>query len=382
METMSSTPKRPEIDFSEEQAMLLDLSRRFAAERSDFADVRKRMAAETDLDSALWQEMVEMGWTGLLVPEEFGGSGLGLDALVPIVESTGRHLLASPLVSTALATRVLICAGSMAQQATWLPRIAEGAVATVAVYEPGGAWDLTTPGLDAKRDGDKIRLTGTKVQVADAGVADLILVSAELDGQPIVVAVDGAAAAPSRHLQKIYDETRRCYKISFDGLAVPADAVLSGGDAVAALRQLERTGELLLGAEMTGGLAGTLELILDYIKTREAFGRPIGQFQSIKHPTAEILLSLEAARTLLYYASTQIALDPTGQETELATRMLKAHVSEAFAHAGDRAIQFHGGIGFTHECNAQLFLRRALWSQAMFGDARYHRRKLAPLLLD
>lgn len=382
MDGMVSTPQRPEIAFSEELAMLLDLSRRFASEKSDFSDVRERMAAEADLDQDLWQDMVSMGWTGLLVPEAFGGSGLGLDALVPIVESTGRHLLASPLISTALATQALLSAGSSAQQATWLPKIAEGAVATVAIYEPGGAWGLTAPGLKAEQSGDDITLTGTKVQVGDAGVADLILVSAELDGEPVILALERAILAPHLQRQKIHDETRRCFKICFDSLSVPSDAVLSGADAKSALTQLERAGELLLGAEMTGGLAETLELILDYIKTREAFGRPIGQFQSIKHPTAEILLSLEAARTLLYYASTQLAIEPDGQEAEIATRMLKAHVSEAFAHAGDRAIQFHGGIGFTHECNAQLFLRRALWSQAMFGDARYHRRKLAPLLLD
>lgn len=382
MDGMVSTPQRPAIDFSEEQAVLLDLSLRFASEKSDFTDVRKRMAAEADLDQDLWQEMVAMGWTGLLVPEEFGGSGLGVDTLVPIVESTGRYLLASPLISTALAAQLLLSAGSSAQQATWLPKIAEGAAATVAVYEPGGAWDLTKPGLKVEQNGDSITLTGTKVQVGDAGAADLILASADLDGQPVILALERALIEPHLERQTIYDETRRCFKICFDGLSVSSDAVLSGGDPAAALRQLERAGELLLGAEMTGGLAGTLELTLDYIKTREAFGRPIGQFQSIKHPTAEILLSLEAARTLLYYASTQIAQEPDGQEAEIATRMLKAHVSEAFAHAGDRAIQFHGGIGFTHECNAQLFLRRALWSQAMFGDARYHRRKLAPLLLD
>ena len=141
---------------------------------------------------------------------------------------------------------------------------------------------------------------------------------------------------------------------------------------------------------MAGGLAGVLNVIVDYLNTRKQFDRLIGSYQALKHPTAEILLSLEAARSHVYHAATLSNFGSnsgsnsgeSGQKFEIALRMAKAHSSEAFAYAGDRAVQFHGGFGFTYECDAQLYLRRALWCQYQYGDERYHRQKLAPLLID
>ena len=152
----------------------------------------------------------------------------------------------------------------------------------------------------------------------------------------------------------------------------------------------ENAALLLLSAEMAGGLAGVLNVIVDYLNTRKQFDRLIGSYQALKHPTAEILLALEAARSHVYHAATLSSLGSSSgsssgesaQKYEIALRMAKAHSSESFAHAGDRAVQFHGGFGFTYECDAQLYLRRALWCQYQYGDERYHRQKLAPLLID
>lgn len=371
-----------EIAFSDEQVMLLEMSTRFARDKSSFSAVRQRLAGDAALDEEIWQEIVSMGWAGLLIPEALGGSALDIDALVPIVESSGRHLLASPLISSSLATQLLLDCATEAQQLDWLPRMAEGVIGTPALYEPGGAWTLDDPIATAERSDDQFILQGTKIMVTDADVASLFIVSAQLDGAPALFVVDaGALSDNALHKTTVYDQTQHCYKLVLDGVRIPASCLMNAGSAPRALNTVQRSGELLFSAEMCGGLAGALELILDYIKTRQAFGKAIGQFQSLKHSTVDILLSLESARSLTYRAATVMSESSTSEDVEIATRMAKAHVSDAFVHAGDRAIQFHGGIGFTYECNAQLFLRRAMWSQAMYGDARYHRQKLAPLLL-
>ncbi|KWV93792.1 acyl-CoA dehydrogenase family protein [Erythrobacter sp. AP23] len=370
------------ITFSDEQRLLLEQSERFARNRSGFESVRKRIAAKDDIDRSIWQDIVAMGWANLLVPVAYGGSGLRVDALVPIVESAGRHLLASPLISTALATQLLVDAGSRGQKEMWLPQVGSGSVATTALCEPGGSWALTEPRLQAQCSNGIVRLSGTKIHVRDAKEAQFLIVSAMLDGQPALVVVERAYLREnSLRSQIVLDETQRCYTVSFEEVEVPATMVLDGGDVVEALCALERTGELLFSAEMAGGLGGALALLVNHLTTREAFGGPIGRFQALKHATVDILLDFEAARSLVYGAGTTIASSPGKAASEIATRMAKAHTSDAFVHACDRTIQFHGGLGFTYECNAQLFLRRAMWSQAVFGSAKYHRQKLAPLLL-
>ena len=162
-----------------------------------------------------------------------------------------------------------------------------------------------------------------------------------------------------------------------DALALPVEQLLDGADFAA----IEHAALLLLSAEMSGGLSGVLHVIIEYLTTRKQFDQYIGSYQSLKHPTVQILLSMEACRSHLYRAATCMVQGDTA-ELEAAVRMAKAQGSEAFAFAGDRAVQFHGGFGFTYECDAQLFLRRALWCQYQFGDAAYHRNLLAPLLLD
>jgi alkylation response protein AidB-like acyl-CoA dehydrogenase len=177
------------------------------------------------------------------------------------------------------------------------------------------------------------------------------------------------------------DETRRSSRISLDGLALPQDALLASGAAArTALEHVERVALLLLSAEMAGGAEGVMQLTLEYLKTRVQFGRAIGSYQHLKHGMVEILCSVEQGRSLLYHAAT--AFDRTDRGSEIALRMAKAQLGESFCHAADRSIQFHGAIGFTYECHAQLYFRRAQWLEHAFGNARFQRKRLAPLLLD
>jgi alkylation response protein AidB-like acyl-CoA dehydrogenase len=370
------------IAFSDEQAMLLEAANGFCRDQSPSSAVRARIGNETGFDPAHWQAMVDMGWLGIAVPEAHGGSGLGLGACAVVAEPLGRHLLHTPFVATQLAIQALLAGGSAAQQADWLPRLATGRMGTVALFEDDGDWDLTALASRATVSGGSARLSGRKTLVPDAGVADLLVASVALDGTPALALLTQAEAAGRLQAETVVDATRRSFALSLDGLQLPADRLITGDAALRALNAMRRAAWLLAAAEAAGAVAGALAVTVDYLNTRNAFGRKIGSYQALKHGCAEILCQLERVRSHVAHAATLIDSDPAGRETEIALRMAKADAGDAAVHAGDRAVQFHGGFGFTWDCDAQLHLRRALFLQPWFGDATHHRRVLAGQLLD
>ena len=364
------------ISFSDEQAMLLDTAKDFCQKRSPMETVRESLDSP-GINRSLWDEMAELGWLGINVPESFGGLGLGIDSVVPVVESMGRYLMGSPYFGSMLATEILVNAGSEAQKSAWLPRLASGSIGTMALTEEDGSWLLDDVNTSAVRTNGVLTLEGAKYFVTDADVADVVIVSVKLEGAASLVLIDPAQLDGSSIIkEEVIDQTRRSFQLVLDGVEIADDQVLPVND----FGHLERTAMLLLAAEMTGGLSGTLSLIVEYLNTRKAFDRYIGSYQSLKHPSSDILLSLEAARSHLYHAATAMAVAP--EQAEADVLMAKSQASEAYAYAGDRAVQFHGGFGFTFECDAQLYLRRALWCQNQFGDDVYLRQRLEPLLLD
>ena len=367
-----------QIRLSDEQAMLLDAAASFCRERSPSLTVRGLLGSETGFDAAVWQDIVQMGWPGLAVPEALGGSGLPLACTAVIAEPMGRHLLATPFVSTQLFVAGLLAGGSAAQQAHWLPAICTGRIASVALFEDHGDWDLAHLDCQARRVHAGYTLHGTKTLVTDAGVADALLVSVALDGAPALALVD-TTALPRAQLQRetVIDETQRSWRVALDGLTVPAEALITGPAATGALAAIHDSALLLASAEGAGGIAGALAVMVDYLNTRSAFGRKIGSYQALKHGCADILCSLERARSHVHHAAT---LMHDGSAAEIALRMAKAEAGDTFVQAGDRAVQFHGGFGFTWDCDAQLYLRRALWLQPWFGDAGHQRQQLADRL--
>ena len=376
--SQSDTALGSRIQLGDEQAMLLDTASGFCRQRSPSLAVRRLMGSPTGHDPAVWQDIVAMGWPGLAVPEALGGSGLPLSSTAVIAEPMGRHLLATPFTSTQLFVAGLLAGGDAAQQAHWLPAICRGHVGSVALFEDHGDWDLTHLDSQARRAGPGYTLHGHKTLVTDAGVADALLVSVALDGAPALALLD-ATALPRQQLQRetVIDETRRSWRLTLDGLAVAGDAIITGPAAIRALAAVLDTALLLASAEAAGGLAGALAVMVDYLNTRSAFGRKIGSYQALKHGAAELLCTLERARSHVYHAATLMA---DGSDAEIALRMAKAEAGDGFVQAGDRAVQFHGGFGFTWDCDAQLYLRRALWLQPWFGDAGHQRQCLADRL--
>lgn len=373
---MLGLPNR--IAFTDEQAMLLEAADAFCRDKSPITAVRARLGSEHGFDRATWDEMVALGWSGIAIPEHFGGSGLTLAEVATIAEPMGRRLFATPFGSTQVFVQAVLAGCREARQADWLGRVAQGAVATVGLLEAEGDWTLSATVATAVRDGDRLRLGGTKTLVCDAAAADLLMVSVTLDGAPAMVVIE-AGELPAGALQRecVVDETRRAYSVVLDGVAVPAERLIAGEAAAAAQRAARHCALLLACAEAAGGIAGALDLTVDYLNTRSAFGRKIGSYQSLKHTCAEILMGLERSRSHLYHAATLLA---AGEHAEVALRMAKVESGESFVFAGDRAVQFHGGFGFTWDCDAQLYLRRALWLQAVYGDGAHHRARLGELL--
>ena len=367
------------LRFSEEQAMLLDVSRDFCRDRAPIAAVRGQLESETGFDPALWQEMVAMGWTGIALPEACGGSGLGIPGAVPVIESMGRAMLGTPLISSTLAGQLLLRAGGPGQRESLLSEIAAGVPATVALLESG---DWGDERLTCTVDGDGL-LRGVKQFVTDAGVAQIFVVAVECRGAPALAVVRAEALGEGAiRPNTLIDRTRRAAAVDFDGVVVAPDGLVTDERVPAALRDLRLLGALLAAAEAAGSAAACLDTVVEYLKTRKQFGRLIGSYQALKHPVVDILTGVDAARSFVYHAATLVGGESLGREAEIACRMAKAQATETLAYAGDRAVQFHGGMGFTWECDAQLYIRRAQWSQQQFGDAQHHRKRLAALLFD
>ncbi|MBL6952819.1 MAG: acyl-CoA/acyl-ACP dehydrogenase [Alphaproteobacteria bacterium] len=381
---MTEQTEPSDILFSDEQAQLLEIAETFSANKSPIDAVRRQLAAEDAIDGALWREIAALGWLGIAIPEEFGGSGLGLGEVVAIVEPMGRKLLSSPLASTTLAAQAILCTGNDEQKSQWLPQLAAGTVAALALTEAHGDWDLCHLTCTATRNGGTLSLSGGKTFVTDAAQADLFLVSLALDGAPALVLVEKSALGKDAlHREVVVDETRRSYGLSLDGVELPAANLLAAADLPGCLKSLHLAACLLYAAEMCGGTAGVINVTLDYLKTRRQFDHFIGAYQALKHPMVDALVGLEQARSHLYHAATVFEMgNGADGRGEVAVRMAKAQAAAAFAFASDRAIQFHGAFGFTYDCDAQLYRRRALWCEQQHGDGLHHRKHLAGLLLD
>ncbi len=369
------------FSFSEEHGELRDGLRRFLADKSPSAEVRRLMDTAEGYDPRVWQQLAQqLGVTGLTIPEKFGGLGYGAVEQAIVLEEMGRALLCAPYLGTAvLAVQALLASGDAAAQEQHLPGIAEGTtIATLAVTEDDGRWDTAAMTTRAAKDGDGWRLDGRKSFVLDGHTAALIIVAAQTGAGPSLFAVAGDADGLTREPLETLDRTRKLARL--DLASVPAQLIGTEGGAEASVRRTLQVAAAALAAEQVGGAQRCLDMSVEYAKLRMQFGRPIGGFQAIKHMCADMLLEVESARSAAYYAAWAVADESA--ELPLVSSLAKAYCSEAYFQAAADNIQIHGGIGFTWEHDAHLYYRRAKSSELMLGTPTEHREIAATYLID
>ena len=365
-----------DLVFSPEQEQLRASLRRFLTEKSPLAAVRALMDDPAGHDPAVWRQMAQqLGLQGLALPEKYGGSGYGFVELAVVQEEIGRALLPSPFRgSVVLAAHAVLDAADASAAEELLPGIADGTtIATLAASGADGRWDPEAPGLTAEHSGEGWVLRGTDAQVPYGHLAGLVVAAAVTAKGPSLFAVDGSAPGLVRTPLPTLDQTERLARLEFDGVA--GRLVGAEGAAASSLRRTLDRAAVALALEQVGGAARALEMAVDYAKVRQQFDRPIGSFQAIKHKAADVLLQVESARAAAYYATWAVARD--SDEVPAVASLAKAYCSDAFFAAAAENIQIHGGIGFTWEHDAHLFLKRATATKLFLGDPAFHRERLA-----
>jgi alkylation response protein AidB-like acyl-CoA dehydrogenase len=370
---------------TEEQTMLRDAAKGWTQDSAPVGALRRLRdgGSKASFDPATWSEMGAMGWAGVIVPEEHGGSAFGYLGLGLILEETGRNLVASPLLSTAMiAVSALTLGGSDAQQARWLPKIASGEAVGALAIDEGAHHAPLNIALSATRSGDGFVLNGSKTFVIDGDAADLLIVAARTSGQPgdsdgiTLFLVAGDAPGVTRAHLALAD-SRGAAKIAFDGVEVGPDAVLGEvGHGWAILEPVLDRAYAGLAAEMLGTATAAFEITLDYIKTRTQFGQLIGTFQALQHRAAKLFTDLETTRSAVEAALE--AADAAG-DTRLLASLAKAKATEVLHLASNEMVQMHGGIGMTDAHDAGLYMKRARVAEALLGGASFHRDRYARL---
>jgi acyl-CoA dehydrogenase len=372
---------------TEEQEILAHTARELVAGRSPLRRVRELRDDPTGFSRDLWKAMAELGWLGIVVPEEYGGAGLGWSDLGVVMEEVGRGLLPEPLVgSVLLATTAILLGGSDAQKHAHLPALVSGErLAAVAYQEAGSRYDVAHVTTRAARAGSGWKLAGEKLQVLDGHVADWLVVSARTAGDEaaaagvtlFLVAANASGITIERQWRV---DSRPAAIVRLDGVTVPADAVLGGeGQGAPLLERVLDRAMIGLAADMLGGMTAAFEMTLDYLKTRKQFGVPIGSFQALKHRAARLFVEIELTRSVVSAASH--GLDDGGTDAQVArlASVAKARASDAFLLVGYEGVQMHGGIGMTDEHDVGLYLKRARGAELQFGDGAFHRDRVARL---
>ena len=368
---------------TETQQTLKNTVRKFLAAECPMTEVRKLMETATAFDPLVWRKIAEQGWNGMLLPEEYGGFGMGMVEMAATLEEMGRALLAGPFFSTVLMAGPLLAGTSNSpEKQKYLTAIASGeAKATVALLEDSASWSPDSIQLKATSSAGNYTLDGRKLFVWDAAAADFLICGARLNGELALFLIPAKARGLRITDLPAMDSTRKLYEVALDGVSLPRESLLAEGKpARAALDHMLDVATVGLVAEMTGGMQRLLEMTVEYAKTRKQFGRPIGQFQAVQHLCADMLVYTESSRSAAYFAAW--AIQEGVPEAGLAVSVAKAYASDAYREVGNRAIQVHGGMGFTWENDAHLFYRRAKASEVAFGDATYHRERIARLVID
>ncbi|MCZ6464385.1 MAG: acyl-CoA/acyl-ACP dehydrogenase [Proteobacteria bacterium] len=353
------------FDLSEEQLLLQETVGQFVANECPPTRLRELFDADDGFDSVLWKGMIELGLGGITLPDEFGGAGLEMLDMAVVSEVLGHACAPGPFVPHSLAGLAIALGGSDEQKQRWLPRLASGeTLGTVAICESGDRWQLEEWALAA--DGT---LTGEKLHVPFASNADLLVVGVAGGG---LVLVERDSAGVSVEEIEGADRTRRLFRVTFDGAS--CEPLPEG---VAAAPRLRDAGLVLLAADAFGAARRLVDMSVEYAQTREQFGVTIGHFQALKHQLADMAVEVEPCRGLYWYAAH--AFDHVAEEAERSAALAKSHITDRAMQVARDAVEAHGGIGFTWECDVQIWFKRVMFDRAFLGAPAFHRERVAQL---
>ncbi len=369
---------------NEEQQILRDSAKGFIAEKSPVTELRRLRDTKdaNGFDTALWSQMAEMGFAGIIIPEEYGGVGFGYRGLGLVLEEAGRSLTASPLVSTSLlCASALLIGGSEDQKKGLLPKIADGSLVMAMAMDEGAHHAPAKIAATAKKDGDSFVINGTKSFVLDGHIASKLIVAARTSGKPgdtkgltlFIVDAGASGVTSSRHIMV---DSRNAAEITFNN--VKAESVLGDVDGGFAIldETLDRA-RIGLSAEMLGSALEAYERTIEYLKERKQFGVVIGSFQGLKHRAAKMFCDLELCKSVV--ADALSAIDERRNDIALSASLAKSRVGATFNEVSSEAVQMHGGVGVTDEYELGFFLKRARVADATFGNVAFHSQRYAEI---
>ena len=368
---------------NEDEVMMRDMAQNFFAEKAPVKALRKLRdeGDETGFDRDLWNNMAEMGFAGIIIPETHGGVDLGYLTAGLVAEQMGRNLTASPFLSTSILAATALKYGSEDQKSIWLSKIASGDVIIALALDEGPKHNPRGTSTIAEPSGNGFKISGSKAMVVDGHVADMMIVAARTSGEPgdidgislFLVDPKSKGVATERTLMV---DSRNAARIELEAVEVDGDALLgtlNGGMEV--LTSVLSAGRAIVAAELLGAGAQAFEDTVSYIKERKQFGQIIGEFQALQHRASHLYSELEIARSAVIAALS--ALDAGDEKAPLYCAMAKAKLGSVAKLASQEGVQMHGGVGMTDEYDIGLFMKRIRVLQELMGDAHYHMNNFA-----
>lgn len=362
---------------TEEETMLADAARGFLDDAAPVSHLRKLRDAGQTHDAALWKDMAEMGWAGILVPEEAGGSDMGHAAAGVLAAEMGKTLVTSPFLSSAVIAATALRQVSDARTRDALSRIASGETTYALAVDEGNKFAPDATAMRATRDGNGFRLTGKKTFVVDGGLADRLLVLTRTDDGMTLFDIPADRAGIDRQPQNMID-SRDSARVNFDNVEATGEDVLGTvDDAMSVLKPALEAGQAALAAEMSGLAAGAFGMTVSYLKERKQFGVPIGSFQALQHRAADLWCQTEVTASAIAHAGRMLDEDPAN--ATLAVSLAKARATETAKAAVIEGVQMHGGIGMTDAFDMGFYMKRARVGAEWLGDYGYHAEQVARL---
>ena len=371
------------LTLSEEQAFLKDTAKKFAQEKTPTTHFRQIRDTENPecFDRNIWTEMVAQGWSGILIPEKYGGSNFGLAGIGVVLEELGRTLTPSPLFATSVVCATLINkAGNESQKKEYLTKIASGDITMAFALEEGPRHQPSSIKLEAEKNKDTFVLNGKKNFVIDGGFANYIIVAtktSDKEDESSLFILDKNSKGLNI-IPTVMVDHKNSANIEFKNVVVSAENIL--GSENSAKETIDETLDIAraaLSAEMLGGALEAFDITLNYLKEREQFGEKIGSFQALQHRAALMFTELELCKSCVIEALT--AFDEGSNDLQRIASLAKSKMGETFFNVSNEGVQMHGGVGVTDEYDIGLYMKRARVAEQTFGNTEYHRNRYAEL---